>query len=59
MRRIQRRRASLDDGEITDKGYLNQGKVLARRAALADLLYADPDPPPPPGVIIAAEEPRR
>jgi feruloyl-CoA synthase len=50
------RPASLDDGEITDKGYVNQRKVLARRAALADLLYADP---PPPGVIIAAAEPRR
>ncbi len=50
------RPASLDDGEITDKGYVNQRKVLARRAALADLLYADPSPP---GVIIAAGEPRR
>jgi len=53
------RPASLDDGEITDKGYVNQRKVLARRAALAELLYADP---PPAGVIIAAgegTEPRR
>ena len=53
---ILARPASLDDGEITDKGYVNQRKVLARRAALADLLYADPSPP---GVIIAAGEPRR
>jgi feruloyl-CoA synthase len=53
--RIQRlavlaRPASLDDGEITDKGYINQRKVLTSRAALVDLLYADP---PPPGVITA------
>jgi feruloyl-CoA synthase len=40
--------ASLDAGEITDKGYVNQRKVLARRAALVELLYADP---PPPGVV--------
>ena len=42
--------ASLDAGEITDKGYVNQREVLARRAALVDLLYADP---PPAGVIVA------
>jgi feruloyl-CoA synthase len=42
--------ASLDAGEITDKGYVNQRKVLARRAALVELLYADP---PPAGVIVA------
>jgi len=42
--------ASLDDGEITDKGYVNQRKVLARRAGLVELLYADPAPD---GVIIA------
>jgi feruloyl-CoA synthase len=53
--RVQRlavlaRPASLDDGEITDKGYVNQRRVLTRRAALVDLLYADP---PPAGVIIA------
>ena len=34
--------ASLDAGEITDKGYLNQRRVLTERAALVDLLYADP-----------------
>jgi len=47
---IMARPASLDGGEITDKGYVNQRKVLARRAALVDLLYADP---PPAGVIVA------
>ncbi|MFI5611051.1 feruloyl-CoA synthase [Amycolatopsis sp. NPDC051903] len=31
----------LDAGEITDKGYLNQRRVLARRAALVERLYAD------------------
>ena len=40
----------LDAGEITDKGYVNQRRVLANRAALAGLLYTDP---PPPGVVIA------
>jgi feruloyl-CoA synthase len=44
------RPASLDDGEITDKGYINQRKVLTRRAALVDLLYADPVAA---GVIVA------
>jgi feruloyl-CoA synthase len=47
---VMARPASLDDGEITDKGYLNQRRVLARRAALVDMLYSDPVPP---GVIIA------
>jgi hypothetical protein len=42
--------ASLDAGEITDKGYVNQRKVLARRAALVEMLYADPAPP---GVVVA------
>ncbi len=45
--------ASLDSGEITDKGYVNQRQVLARRAALVDLLYADP---PPAGVIVAGSQ---
>ncbi len=31
---------SIDAGEITDKGYLNQAAVLARRAALVERLYA-------------------
>ena len=47
---VMARPASLDDGEITDKGYVNQRTVLARRAALVDMLYADP---PPAGVISA------
>jgi feruloyl-CoA synthase len=33
---------SLDAGEITDKGYLNQRACLARRAADVARLYADP-----------------
>jgi feruloyl-CoA synthase len=36
---------SLDAGEITDKGSINQRAVLARRAALVEALYADPPPP--------------
>jgi feruloyl-CoA synthase len=32
---------SLDAGEITDKGSLNQRAVLKRRAATVDALYAD------------------
>jgi feruloyl-CoA synthase len=47
---IMARPASLDAGEITDKGYVNQRTVLAERAALVDLLYADPAPP---GVVAA------
>jgi hypothetical protein len=35
---------SIDAGEITDKGYLNQRAVLASRAALVDRLHADPAP---------------
>ena len=38
------RAADLDAGEITDKGYVNQRRVLARRAALVELLYAEPAP---------------
>jgi feruloyl-CoA synthase len=30
---------SLDAGEITDKGTLNQRAILARRRALVDRLY--------------------
>ena len=33
---------SIDGGEITDKGYINQRAVLARRKALIERLYADP-----------------
>ena len=42
--------ASLDAGEITDKGYINQRRVLARRADVVDMLYADPVPA---GVVVA------
>jgi len=36
---------SLDAGEMTDKGSINQRAVLARRAALVDALYANPPGP--------------
>jgi feruloyl-CoA synthase len=36
---------SLDAGEATDKGSINQRAVLARRAAQVDALYAEPAPP--------------
>jgi feruloyl-CoA synthase len=39
---------SLDAGEITDKGYVNQRAVLERRAELVARLYQDP---PPPGTV--------
>lgn len=42
---------SIDAGEITDKGSLNQRAVLERRAAVVTDLYADPSPPS----VIAAE----
>ncbi len=35
---------SIDAGEITDKGYVNQRKVLERRADLVNALYTDPIP---------------
>ena len=41
---------SLDIGEMTDKGSINQRAVLANRASLVDDLYADP---PPAHVIVA------
>jgi feruloyl-CoA synthase len=41
---------SLDRGEMTDKGSINQRAVLAHRAHLVEELYADP---PPPHVIVA------
>jgi feruloyl-CoA synthase len=41
---------SLDAGEITDNGYINQRRVLARRPELVRLLYTDP----PPGPVITA-----
>jgi feruloyl-CoA synthase len=42
---------SLDVGEVTDKGSINQRAVLAHRAALVEELYADP---PSPNLIVAA-----
>ncbi len=36
---------SLDAGEITDKGSINQRAVLSHRAAMVDTLYATPAPP--------------
>ncbi len=41
---------SLDIGEMTDKGSINQRAVLVHRARLVEELYAEP---PPPGVIVA------
>lgn len=39
---IMRDPPSIDAGEITDKGYVNQRATLTARAALVDRLYADP-----------------
>jgi feruloyl-CoA synthase len=36
--------ASIDANEITDKGYINQRAVLARRSAAVQTLYANPAP---------------
>lgn len=47
---------SIDLGEITDKGYLNQRKVLERRAAEVERLYAEA---PDPAVIRASATPPR
>ena len=33
---------SIDAGEITDKGYINQRAVLERRALMVDKLYKAP-----------------
>jgi feruloyl-CoA synthase len=53
---VMARPADLDAGEITDKGYVNQRKVLARRSGLVELLYTDPAPE---GVVVAdANHPR-
>ncbi len=49
-------RPSLDAGEITDKGSLNQKIMLARRTALIEALYADR---PGPDVLVAAVPARR
>jgi feruloyl-CoA synthase len=42
---LQAEPPSLDDGEITDKGYLNQRAVLDRRAPQVRHLLADPPAP--------------
>src|SRR5690606_3450294 len=42
---------SIDAGEITDKGYINQRAVLTRRAALVEQLYG-----PAQGAVIRAAE---
>jgi feruloyl-CoA synthase len=52
---VMARPADLDAGEITDKGYVNQRKVLARRAALVEMLYAEPVPD---GVVVAGSRPK-
>jgi feruloyl-CoA synthase len=36
---------TLDTGELTDKGSINQRTVLAHRAALVDELYAEAPSP--------------
>ncbi len=36
---------SLDAGEITDKGYINQGATLERRRSLVERLFTDPPHP--------------
>lgn len=41
---------SIDAGEITDKGYVNQRLTLDRRKGQVDALFTDP---PGPGVIVA------
>lgn len=40
---------SIDAGEITDKGYVNQRATLENRKALVDAIYADP---PGSGVVV-------
>ncbi|MBL8328931.1 MAG: feruloyl-CoA synthase [Rubrivivax sp.] len=40
--RVLQEPPSVDAGEITDKGYLNQRAVLSRRAAEVQALYAEP-----------------
>ena len=40
---------SIDAGEITDKGYVNQRATLERRHALVESLYANP---PGAGVVV-------
>ena len=51
------RPAGLDAGEITDKGSVNQRRVLANRAALVEMPYAEPGPENPdfPAGVVVAE----
>jgi feruloyl-CoA synthase len=46
---------SLDAGEVTDKGSLNQRAILARRQSLVNDLYAGA--PPPHVIKITRDEP--
>jgi feruloyl-CoA synthase len=46
--------AQLDAGEITDKGYVNQGAVRDRRTDLVARLSADP---PPAAVVVRSAQP--
>jgi len=50
---VMARPADLDAGEITDKGYVNQRRVLTTRAALVELLYPHPGLSAPSGVVVA------
>lgn len=43
--------ASIDAGELTDKGYINQRATLERRKELVDAMYAEP---PGDGVVVVA-----
>jgi feruloyl-CoA synthase len=45
---------SIDSGEITDKGYVNQRAVLTRRAELVEALYAES--PLPGRITVSAHE---
>jgi len=47
---------SMDRGEATDKGSINQRNVLKGRAALVDALYADP--PTPDAILLSERTPR-
>lgn len=43
---------SMDAGEVTDKGSLNQRQLIKTRAELVQTLYVDP---PPPGVLVVGK----
>ena len=44
-------RPSIDAGEVTDKGSINQRAVLKSRAEMVERLYADP---PGPEIMVAS-----